>query len=215
MAKNQRWHDDYWLFVLQLYMRQPVGVKPLYSRALVDLSMELHIPPQEIYARQCAVAALDTPRIERIWAEYGKNPRRLSRAVRMLRAMRGFNSAGDFYDGVEVEETFESDFRPLAEDERMTPVMLTLILDLYFQLTPNTMVVETPEVQELARLIHLPARDIVSVMQVYQHCDPYLRRRDAIASPLLEPCKSVWRRYGNSDPQQLASYAAQLKEYYQ
>ena len=215
MARNQKWQDDNWLFILQLYLQKPTGIKPMYSKAAVDLSLELHIPPQEIFARQCNLANLDNPRVERIWEEYGKNPRRLNRAVRMLRDMKGFNSADDFYAGVEVEETFESDFRPLAEDERITPVMLILILDLYFQLTPNTMVVETPEVQELARLIHLPACDIVGIMQIYQHCDPYLNRRDTVQSPLSESCKRIWQRYGNADVQQLASYAAQLKEYYQ
>ena len=214
MAKNQKWQDDYWLLLMQLYLRKPVGVKPLYSRALVDLSMELHIPPRQLYERQCELANMETPRIERIWQEYGQNPRRLSRAVRLLREMTGFNSGGDFYQGVEVEETFERDFRPLSEDERLTPVMLILILDLYFQLTPVTMVDDTPEVQELARLLHIPVHLVVEVMDVYQHCDPYLNRHDVLFSPLLLPCHQVWNTYGNSDTQQLAAYASQLKEYF-
>ena len=186
----------------------------MYSRDLVDLSLELHIAPQVLFARQCEIANLETPRIERIWQEYGQNPRRLARAARLLREMKGFNSAGDFYDGVTIEETFERDFRSLPEDERLTPVMLILILDLYFRLTPITMVTETPEVQELARLIHIPTRLVVEVMEVFQRCDPYLNRRDATTSGLLAPCQQTWQRYGNAEPQQLASYAEQLKEYF-
>jgi len=199
---------------MQLYLRKPVGVKPLYNRLLVDLSLELHIAPSLLHARMEQIARLDTPRIERLWQEYSRNPKRLTRAVRLLRSMIGFNSGGDFYDGVEVEETFERDFRPLAEDERLTPVMLTLILNLYFQLTPVTMVAETPEVQELARLMKIPVQLVVVVLEVFQQCDPYLSRRGVTDSPLLSPCRQIWQRYGNGEPQQLALMAEQLKEYF-
>ena len=47
MAKNQLWHDDYWLLLMQLYLHKPVGVKPMYSRPMVELSIELHIAPIE------------------------------------------------------------------------------------------------------------------------------------------------------------------------
>jgi hypothetical protein len=49
MAKNNRWQDEYWLLLMQLYLKKPEGVKPLYSKGLVNLSMELHIPPQFLY----------------------------------------------------------------------------------------------------------------------------------------------------------------------
>ena len=45
MAKNVSWSDDYWLLLMQLYLRKPVGVKALYSRGLVQLALELHIEP--------------------------------------------------------------------------------------------------------------------------------------------------------------------------
>ena len=214
MAKNQLWHDDYWLLLMQLYLHKPVGVKPMYSRPMVELSIELHIAPQQLFARMCEIANLETPRIERIWQDYSRNPKRLTRAVQLLRNMMGFNSGGGFYEGVEVEETFERDFRPIAEDARLTPVMLILILDQYFRLTPITMVEETPEVQQLARLLRIPVSLVTDVMYVYQHCDPYLNRRDVIISPLLSPCQQIWRRYGNIDTRQLASYAEQLKDYF-
>lgn len=214
MAKKQLWHDDYWLLLMQQYLRRPVGIKPTYSRGMVELSMELHIAPEELHERMGDIARLRTPRIERIWQEYGENPRRLKRAVQLLRQMTGFNSGGDFYEGVDIQETFEVDFRPVAEDERLTPVMLILILDLYFRLTPITMVSETPEVQELARLIHIPTSLVVDVFDVYQHCDPYLNRKDVCFNPLMLPCQQIWQRYGNGDTRQLADYAEQLKAYF-
>lgn len=214
MGKKQLWQDDYWLLLMQQYLRKPVGIKPTYSKGMVDLSLELHITPQELHQRMGEIARLRTPRIERIWKEYGENPRRLSRAVQLLRQMTGFNSGGDFYEGVDIQETFEQDFRPLAEEERLTPIMLVLILDLYFRLTPQTMVRETPEVQELARLLRIPASLVVDVLDVYQHLDPYLNRRDVLFSSLLLPCKKVWQQYGNSDTRLLADYAEQLKAYF-
>ena len=214
MAKNAKWSDDYWLLLMQIYLQRPVGIKPMYSRKMVDLSLELHIAPNVLFGRMCQIANLETPRIEHIWETYGNNPRKLSRAVRLWREMRGYGNADLFYDGVEVNETFERDFKPVSEDTVMTPVMLTLILDLYFRLTPITMVKETPELQELARLIKVRPQEVVDVMEIFQHCDPYLNRRDAVDNHLLESCKEVWRRFGNANTEDLASYAEQLKEYY-
>lgn len=214
MAKKAIWQDDYWLLLLQIYLRKPVGLKPLYSRDMVDLSMELHIPPRFLFSRMCQIANLDTPRLERIWQQYAKSPQRLARAVRLLREMNGFGAASEFYEGVEVEETFERDFRPLSEDERLTPAMLIMILDLYFRLTPITMVPQTPEVDELARLLKLSPQLVADVLDVFQHCDPYLNRKDVTFSPLLLPCTQIWQRFGNADTRQLASFAEQLSEYF-
>lgn len=214
MAKKAIWQDDYWLLLLQIYLQKPVGLKPLYSRDMVDLSMELHIPPRFLFSRMCQIANLDTPRLERIWQQYAKSPQRLARAVRLLREMNGFGAASEFYEGVEVEETFERDFRPLSEDERLTPAMLIMILDLYFRLTPVTMVPQTPEVAELARLLKLSPQLVADVLDVFQHCDPYLNRKDVTFSPLLLPCTQLWQRFGNADTRQLASFAEQLSEYF-
>lgn len=214
MAKNQSWNDDYWLLLMQLYLRKPVGVKPLYNREMINLSMELHISPQVLRAKMQQIARLETPRIERIWQTYAKNPNRLARAVRLLREMKGFGAATDFYQGVEVQETFEKDFRPLAEDQRFTPVMLIMILDLYFRLSTITMVAETPEVQELAKLLKVKPSDIVLVLDIYQTYDPYLKRDMLIVSDLLLPCQQIWQRYGAMEPHVLAAYAEELKEYF-
>jgi hypothetical protein len=214
MAKNTVWQDDYWLLLMQIYLHKPVDVKPLYSHEMIDLSVELHIAPQILRSRMQQIATLETPRIERIWRTYADNPRKLARAVKLLREMKGFGSAGDFFQGVEVQETFEKDFRPLAEDERFTPVMLILILDLYFCLSTITMVEETPEVQELAKLLKLKSSDIVMVLDVFQTCDPYLNREASVDYALLLPCQQIWQRYGNMEPHVLAAYAEELKEFF-
>ena len=214
MVKGSKWQDEYWLLLMQIYLQKPVGLKPMYSRQMVDLSLELHIAPERLYNKMCQIANLETPRIEHIWEVYGNNPQKLMRAVSLWREMKGFNNSEAFYDGVELNEGFERDFRPLEEDGRFMPVMLILILDLYFRLTPQTMVAETPEIRELAKLIKLKAEDVAEVMEVFQYCDPYLNRRGVIFHPLLIPCQEIWRRYGNSDVETLASYAKQLKEYF-
>ena len=213
MAKIQQWQDDYWLLLMQLYLRKPVGVKPMYSKAAIDLCLELHIAPQVVFNKMCEIANLETPRIERIWQEYGKKPRRLSRAAKLLRQMKGFGN-DIFYEGVGLQETFETDFRPISQDSIVTPIMLILILDLYFRLTPITMVEETPEIQQLSRLIKISTKEIVQIMTVFQYYDPYLNRKAIPTSALSEACQKIWQRYGNSDTEQLASYASQLKEYF-
>lgn len=214
MVKNLKWQDDYWLLLMQLYLQKPVGLKPMYSKGMVDLSIELHIAPAQLFNRMCQLANLETPRVEHLWETYGNNPRKLARAASLYRSMKGFNNADLFYDGVEMNEGFEKDFKPVVEGRSLTPVMLILILDLYFRLTPITMVPETPEVQELARLMKVRPQEVAEVMEVFQYCDPYLKRRDAIANPLYKPCQLIWRRFGNADTEELASYASQLKEYF-
>lgn len=214
MAKNAVWQDDYWLLLLQIYLRRPVGVKPLYSREVVDLSLELHIAPQSLRARMEQIARLDTPRMRRFWQQYGENPRRLARAVHLLRQMNGFGAANEFYEGVEVQETFERDFRPLQEDPHFTPAMLVLILDLYFSLTPATMVAETPEVNQLARQLRLSPYDVIEVLNLYKVCDPLLHRNDLSFSPLLPVCQQLWQRFDGDEGRQLRQLATELKDYF-
>ena len=136
--------------------------------------------------------------------------------VSRLRKMKGFGLADTFYDGVEVNESWEQDFRPIAlqREETITPVQLIMVLDLYFRLTPNTMVTETPEVRELGKMIGLSADTIVEAMEIYQICDPYLNRTELLTSELVLPCQDVWQRYGADHPEKLSALAAQLKEYF-
>ena len=214
MARKPQWQDDYWLLLMQIYLRRPVGVKPVYSREMVQLGLELHIHPQILLTKMQEIATLETPRVERIWKTYSGDTTKLARAARLLREMKGFGRADEFYEGVGINETWEKDWQPLPENERLMPVMLIMVLDLYFRLTPATMVSKTPEVKELAKLLGIGADEVVELLDVFQHCDPYLNRRDVTFSPLLMPCLSIWQRYGNGDTEELAALAEQLKAYY-
>ena len=214
MAKNLKWQDEYWLLLMQIYLQKPAGIKPMYSKEMVDLSMELHIAPNVLFNKMCQIANLETPRIEYFWELYGNNPKKLKRAVNMLREMWGFNNALEFYEGVETQESFEKDFKPISADSVLTPVMLTLILDLYFRLTPITMVEETPEVQEIAKMMKIKPQEVVEAMEAFQYCDPYLNRKDVMMGDLALACQQIWRKYGNANPEDLASYAEQLKDYF-
>ena len=98
MSKKSKWQDEYWLLLMEIYLQKPVGVKPMYSKKMVDLSLELHIAPNVLFNKMCQIANLETPRIERIWETYGSNPKKLSRAVSLYRSMKGFNNAEDFYE---------------------------------------------------------------------------------------------------------------------
>lgn len=214
MAKHSQWQDEYWLLLMQLYLRKPEGVKPLYSRQMVDLCLELHIPPHFVYEQMFRLRQLDTPRMERLWGQYGSNPKKLAKGIRLLRQMKGFSSADAFYDGVETVESWELDFKPIPENEQLKPVTLIMILDLYFRLTPNTMVKETPEIIELGRLIKVKPVEIVEIMEIFQICDPYLNRSEIMLTPLMAPCQHIWQRFGNDSPEKLSALAAQLKEYF-
>ena len=214
MARKPQWQDDYWLLLMQIYLRRPVGVKPVYSREMVQLGLELHIHPQILLTKMQEIATLETPRVERIWKTYSGDTTKLARAARLLREMKGFGRADEFYEGVGINETWEKDWQPLPENERLTPVMLIMVLDLYFRLTPATMVSKTPEVKELAKLLGIGADEVVELLDVFQHCDHYLNRRDVTFSPLLLPCQAVWQRYGNDDTETLVTLAGQLTDFF-
>lgn len=212
MAKNALWSDEYWLLLMRLYLRKPEGVKPMYSKEMVKLALELHIPPQFLYEQMFRLRQLDTPRLERLWETYSKNPNKLARGIKKLRQMKGWRD--ELFDGVEIIESWELDFKPLPIHTGIMPITLIIILDQYFRLTPITMVKDTPEIQDLAKLLKLKPELIVEIMEIFQLCDPYLNKDMMIVDDLLHPCQQIWKRYGNDNPQKLAAYAAQLKEYF-
>ena len=214
MANKTLWSDEYWLLLMQLYLKKPMGVKPVYSREMVALALELHIHPKVLYDKMFQLRRMELPHIERLWGKYSKSPRKLARGVALLRRMKGFGQADSFYDGVEVSESWEKDFRPLEERNDLTPVMLIMILDLYFRLVPATMVEDTPEIQQLAKRMGTKAATVVEVMGLYQLCDPYLNRTELVDNALIGPCAQIWQRFGNDSPERLAALAAQLKEYF-
>jgi hypothetical protein len=212
MARNTFWSDEYWLFLIRLYLRKPEGVKPMYSKEMVKLALELHIPPQFLYEQMFRLRQLETPRLERLWATYSKNPNKLARGIKKLRQIKGWQN--ELFDGVEIVESWELDFKPLPANAMLMPISLIIILDQYFRLTPIIMVTDTPEIQELAKLLKIKADMVVEIMELYQICDPYLNKDMMMINDLLNPCQQIWKRYGNDNPQKLAAYAAQLKEYF-
>ena len=213
MAKHPLWKDEYWLLLLQLYQKKPMGVKPLYSKGMVNLALELHIAP-EVLHEQMFKLRMVTPRIKRLWDKYGDNPKKLARDIHLLKKMEGCGNATQFYQGVSIRESFEHDWEPIEAEPSLTPVKLIIILDLYFQLTPITMVPETPEIIDLAKLIKTSTKVIVEAMNVFQICDPYLNRNDVVISHLIDPCSKIWQRYGNGNPDKLYKLALELKEYF-
>lgn len=209
-----KWNDEYWPLLINLYKRKPEGVKPLYSRGLIEISLNLHIEPQVLYKKMFELRKLETPSIRQMWDDYSANPRRLSKAVKTIQEKQGYGTSGGYFDGIEINETWEKDFRSLESNDSLTPIKLIIILDLYFQLTPSTMVVETEEVVELAKMLKISPQLVVDVMEVYQFCDPYLNQDGIMMHPLYFECDAIWNRYGNDDPEKLAALVAQLKEYY-
>ena len=213
MAKHPLWKDEYWLLLLQLYQKKPMGVKPLYSKGMVNLALELHIAP-EVLHEQMFKLRMVTPRIKRLLDKYGDNPKKLARDIHLLKKMEGCGNATQFYQGVSIRESFEHDWEPIEAEPSLTPVKLIIILDLYFQLTPITMVPETPEIIDLAKLIKTSTKVIVEAMNVFQICDPYLNRNDVVISNLIDACSKIWQRYGNGNPDKLYKLALELKEYF-
>ena len=47
----------------------------MYSHALVDLSLELHVPPKSLYEQQFKLRHRDTPVLQLIWETYAENTR--------------------------------------------------------------------------------------------------------------------------------------------
>lgn len=213
MAQHELWDDRYWLLLLQQYLKKPIGVKPLFSKEMVNLSLELHIAPEYLHRQMFKLRNI-TPGIKRLWDKYGNNPQALACDIAILKGMEGCGNAKLFYEGVAIKESFEKDWRPLEEEPTLTPVKLIIILDLYFQLTPITMVPGTPEVRSLGNLINTTPDIISKVMAIFRYCDPYLSKKEAITDSLLGPCQEIWQRFGNDNPNKLYTYALELKEYY-
>lgn len=214
MATHPLWSDDYWLLVMQLYQKKPAGVKSEYSHPVVELGIELHIPPKTITEQTRVLERHATPSLRRLWDTYAGNPRRLARDVKRLRQMAGFGDSGLFYDGVETTLPFERDYRPIDHTTAITPVMLVIILGLYFELTPNTMVGETPEVADMANMLGVKPDEIVHILNIYQTFDPILKRDPMPASPVVDEAHRTWQRFYNGQPGQLENTIEKLKEYF-
>ena len=95
MARHPLWNEEYWLLLLQLYQKKPMGVKPLYSKGMVDLSLELHIPPEFLHEQMFKLRMV-TPRIKRLWEKYADKPQKLKRDIQRIRQMNGCGNAIQF-----------------------------------------------------------------------------------------------------------------------
>lgn len=209
------WTEDMWVLVLQLMQQKPVGVKPMFAPETVSLAMELHIPPQEIHRRMFMLRQPETPSLRHLVETLASHPIRLNREAEKVRQLRGCGNEQSFFEGVSVVETFEKDFRPVHPDTPITPVMLVMILDLYFRLVPSTMVADTPDVQELAQMMHISPQEVADVLEIYQYCDPYLGHTESLFDPLFPICYKTWHRFDYvADPESLTNLAAQLKAYF-
>lgn len=67
MATHPLWNDDYWLLVLQLYLKRPTGVKAVYAREAVDLAVELHLPPPFIHQQLQEMDRRDRLVLQLVW----------------------------------------------------------------------------------------------------------------------------------------------------
>lgn len=178
------------------------------------MALELHIEPRVLQAKMFRLRQIDTPVIQQLWNKYEGKPSLLRKEANLLRRMNGFGQASSFYQGVQTNSmAWENDFKPIA-DTGITPLQLILILDLYFRLVPNTMVPETPEIAELARMTSISTNEICHIMQIYQSLDPCLNRPAVAEEALSQPCHTIWQRFGYDDPNNLAALAAQIKEYF-
>ena len=214
MANQSQWQEAYWLPLLQLYLRKPVGMKPLYSRPMIDLALELNVAHKQLYEQMKMLDKRETASLQQLWKRFATHQKQLRRDIETIRKMRGFNHPQQFYDGVSQEETWQTDFRPLQVDASLTPLHLIIILDLYFRLTPITMVSDTPEVKELATLLSLKPEKVAEIMGIFQLCDPYLNRMAFEVSELFASCHDVWQRFGNLNPNELAREATQMKDFF-
>ena len=41
MAHKGNWQDEYWLLLMELYLKRPQGLKAMYSKSMVNLALEL------------------------------------------------------------------------------------------------------------------------------------------------------------------------------
>jgi len=115
MATHPLWTEEYWLLLLQIYLKKPIGIKPTYARSMVELSLELHIPPYIPHEKMEEFDLNDLPSIQALWKAYANNPKKLQKEARRIRKMSGFGKPEEFYEGVTTAETFEKDFKPIEK----------------------------------------------------------------------------------------------------
>lgn len=97
MANHPQWSDEYWLLLMQLYMKKPIGIKPLYSRAMVDLALMLHIEPKFLYDQMFFLQKSEQPSLKLLWDKYSKHPKKLEQKAKLIQEQFGFQHADTFF----------------------------------------------------------------------------------------------------------------------
>lgn len=196
MANNNLWTDSYWLLLMQACKKKPDDVKSPWSKTMVDLAIELHIHPKTLFEKMEQLLDHKTASLQKIWDTYADNTRRLNKDAKRVREMKGFGDADSFFMGVESIDSFETFYLPVADDTKLTPAALTILIDLYFMLTPNTMVEETPEVADVARMLTLTTKEVVEVLATFRPSTPSLKERLCLRQHSLR----LRERYGTNMP---------------
>lgn len=215
MANINKWNNDCWLLLMQSYMKKPVGLKPVGTKDMVELAMELHVTPKLLGEKMAELDKHESPSLQKIWCTYHDNTRRLNRDAKLVRKMMGFGDAGLFYEGVETDDSMCHSFLPVDKTTDLSPAMLTLVLRLYFSLTPGTMVENTPEVEELAQCMKTTQQSVVQALEMFQTFDPILKREPAPESPLKEQAKLLWNKYYNDAHDTLNKKANEIEAYFE
>ncbi|MBF1529720.1 MAG: hypothetical protein HXN96_07245, partial [Prevotella salivae] len=81
MANQSQWQEDYWLPLLQLYLRKPVGIKPAYSRPMVLLALELNIPPKQLAEQMVTRDKRESASLQQLWKRFATHQKQLSHEV--------------------------------------------------------------------------------------------------------------------------------------
>ncbi len=217
MIESPSWNNEYLLFLMQLYLESPVGLKPLYSRSLVNLSLELHIEPQTILKKmqEFEENKENTPSLKHLWNTYSNNPKKLNDAVCKIRKMRGFGKAEKFYKDVKTIQSFENMFLPIEGYKNILPVMLVMVLKVYPTIMPTAMEENTPEIVDLSKQLGISKKNVLLIMQTFLACDPIMNREKDENDSLYKACSEVWREYANDSPEKLNKRVEELKEYFE
>ena len=216
MIDSPSWNDEYLLFLMQLYLESPVGLKPLYSRSLVNLSLDLHIEPQILLRKmQEFLENKDkTPSLKFLWDTYSDDAQKLDEAVSRIRKMRGFGKPDKFYKDVQTVSPFETMFLPIKGYKKISPVMLVMVLYVYPTILPTAMEESTPEIAELSRLLGIRPKHVLKIMTTFLMCDPIMNRPKDEDDELYKACLEVWREYANDTPEKLKKQVEELKDYF-
>lgn len=217
MIDSPHWNDENLLFLMQLYLEEPVGLKPLYSRSLVNLSLDLHIEPQLILKKMQEIEESKdkTPSLKFLWDTYSDDKEKLDEAVRKIRKMRGFGKPEKFYKNVKTVSSFESMFLPIEGYKNIIPVMLIMVLKVYPTILPTAMEVTTPEIVDLSKLLGIKPKSVLKIMTTFLQCDPIMNRKKDEDDALYKACLEVWREYANDTPDKLRKKVEELKDYFE